>query len=73
MKGFVGILRTPPEMAYRLKPVVIAESVQGLARDVELEKVERFWKVKNRRFFKIDNTGRARGELPFRDEPSANP
>jgi hypothetical protein len=73
MKGFVGILPAPPQIADWLKSVVIAESVQSLTRYVELKKVVRLRKVKNRRLFKVGNTSRARGEFPFRDEPSAYP
>jgi hypothetical protein len=73
MKSFVEILPSPPEIVNRLKLVVIAESVQGLTRYVELKKVITLRKVKNRRLFKVRNTGRARGDFPVRDELSADP
>jgi hypothetical protein len=73
MKGFIGILPAPPEIANWLQPIFIAESVQSLARDVELKEIVSFRKVKNRWLFKVGNTSRASPEFPFRDELSANP
>jgi len=73
MKRFVDILPAPREIANWLKSVVMAKSVQSLTRYIELKKVVRLRKVKNRGLLKIGNTNRATGEFPFRDELSANP